>query len=246
MTQKCWLGIDVHEKSLEMALLYEDETIKFFRADSGNWAQLNQILEEQNPLVIAIDAPSSTNQGKMREGGIRAQLGLKNQKWQNCRVSEYLLGIGGYFWTKAEEKNCPKWMRNGFLLFNFLIEKGYELASSEQKGSLLEVHPTYGFRWLIAPKKLSKKSSPKGKKQRIDILSRFIYLPQKNLNTHNIDAILASLLAKFYSTKEYPCYFVGDPGEGQILLPAGEDIFPQKLIRPFPKIYQEKWLKLGF
>jgi len=246
MTQKCWLGIDVHEKSLEIAVLSEDKTIKFFRADTGNWAQLNQILEEQKPLLIAIDAPSSTNKGKMRERAIRAQLGLKNQEWQNCRVSEYLLGVGGYFWTRSEEKNCARWMRTGFELYNFLLKKGHKIASSEQKGSVLEVHPAYGFRWLISPRKLSKKSSPQGKKQRIEILSRFISLPQKNLNTHNIDALLASLLARFYSTKEYPCYFVGDPEEGQILIPADKDIFPQKLIKPLPKIYQEQWLKSGF
>jgi len=236
-----WLGIDVHEKRFDLAALSGLGGVKTF---SKNLAEIESILNAEKPQAIAIDAPSSPNRKLMLDPKIRSGLGIKQGQWQDCRVSEYLLGIGGYFSTKSIKDDCEGWMKAGFELYEHLQRLGYSLAGGESKGSLIEVHPTYGFSWLIAPAKLDKKSTEQGRAQRIKILKKFVpgFIPEKK-SSHEIDSALAALLARFYCTKEHPCFWLGDPAEGQILLPGPirKNLPADNLVKLIPHSVSKKW-----
>ncbi len=234
----CWLGIDVHKDFLQLALIDRKGNLEVFSL-SGSFNSLDKLLARLKVSAIAIDAPSQPAKGIIKKPWLRVRLGLKENKWQDLRICEYLLGLGGFYWTRSQKDLCPEWMQVGFALYRFFQERGYRLASSEQKGNLIEVFPSYAYQFLLAPKKLEKKTSASGKKQRGEVLKRFVKISRAQLNPHSLDAILSSLIARFYQTGEYPCYWLGEAEEGQILFP-GRSLPPK--IKNLPKDLREKWV----
>ena len=234
-----FLGIDLHLSHLEIALVDKKGRVEVF-SQIISWSWFESIFSKEKILAVAIDAPSAPNIGLMKNLKIRKELNLAENKWQDLRVCEYLIGIGGYYWTRTRKKDCPKWMQKGFELYEFFQNLGFKLASSALRGNLIEVFPTFAFRWILAPEKLLKKSTKKGLEQRIKVLKRFIPKLSSSFSSHLLDAIMASLLARFYITREYPCHWLGDASEGQILLPCSQP--PSGYVPPLPKDLSSKWI----
>jgi len=234
----CWLGIDLHKDFLQLALIDRKENLEVF-SFSGSFNHLDKLLARLEVSAIAIDSPSQPSKGYTKNPELRVRLGLKPGQWQDLRICEYLLGLGGYYWTRSRKAICPEWMQVGFALYKFLQKRGYILASSQQKGNLIEVFPGYAYKFLSCPQKLGKKTSGLGKKQREQILKRFIKIPLIPLSPHSLDAILSSLIARFYQTGEYPCYWLGEAEEGQILFPGR--ILPPKA-EHLPEDLKQRWV----
>ena len=234
----CWLGIDLHKDFLQLALIDRKGNLEVF-SFSGSFNHLDKLLARLEVSAIAIDSPSQPAKGYTKNPELRVRLGLKPGQWQDLRICEYLLGLGGYYWTRSRKALCPEWMQVGFALYKFLQKRGYILASSQQKGNLIEVFPGYAYKFLSCPQKLEKKTSGLGKKQREHILKRFIKIPLIPLSPHSLDAILSSLIARFYQTGEYPCYWLGEAEEGQILFPGR--ILPPKA-EHLPEDLKQRWV----
>jgi hypothetical protein len=195
--------------------------------------------------LVAVDAPQSLNAGLMASPDYRARLVPPPTpgRWQGYKVCEYLLrqhGIGLYA-TPADEAAAPSWMRMGLQLYAGLRDAGYtRYPAGAAPRQFFEVHPHACFTVLLGhlptPKQLLE-----GRLQRQLVLFRAgVGVPDpmaalEELTAHHLlagdlalpgllshdalDALAAAYTACLAGTAPQHTTPIGDPDEGQILLP---------------------------
>ncbi len=197
--------------------------------------------------VAAVDAPQSLNAGLMASDDYRARLEPPPApgRWLGYKVCEYLLrqhGIGLYA-TPADEAAAPSWMRMGLQLYAGLRDAGYERyqPGAAAPRQYFEVHPHACFTVLLGhlptPKNLLE-----GRLQRQLVLFRAgVGVPDpmaalEELTAHHLlagdmalpgllshdalDALAAAYTAWLAGTAPKNVTPIGDPEEGQIVLPV--------------------------
>lgn len=196
--------------------------------------------------VCGIDAPGGRNRGLLANPEYRARLGLKprRDKYSMYRVCEYELrrrGIAIYN-TPPEEERLPGWMRTGFDLYGRLRAAGY--VDWPQSGSrrLFETYPHAAFTLMVSGR-LYKKTSIQGLLQRqlllydegvdvpdpVRVLEEWTrhhlrtgHLQLDQVHSHDeLDALAAAYTAYLAAREPGNVTAVGDPSEGQIVLPVG-------------------------
>lgn len=171
-------------------------------------------------------------------------------RWVGFRLAEFSLRQHNISTprTPGREEDCPNWMRMGFTLHRRLEEFGYRSLSpgdgaQENPASLisLEVYPHAAFTVLLGQTPLPKRSL-EGRLQRQLILHdlklqvpdpmRFFEeitkhkllkgsLPLENLySPAELDALVAAYTAWLSAIHPEQITCVGDPEEGQVVLPA--------------------------
>jgi len=190
---KCWMGVDVHQKYFQICVLDAHGVAKYLKVPSDDRGCIDTEIKNAKPEVMAIDCPRGPS---------------KNNVLKNRRVSEYVLGIGGYYATKSKKQACAKWMQTGFKLYKRLEKKA------------IEVFPGYAFYWrndFVWP---PKKKTRKGMQARIRILRNLVKnLQPGKTNDHEIDSLMAAVLAKIYGKRQGAGFLVGDRDEGPIFMP---------------------------
>jgi predicted RNase H-like nuclease len=166
-------------------------------------------------------------------------------RWSNYRMVEYQLRQRGINCprTPATEQDCPNWMRVGFALYSQL--KGIGYLPYPQEGGLrwLEIYPHACYCALLGRAPFAK-STLEGRIQRqlilyqqeIDVADPMLFfeeitryrllqgiLPVDNLRTpEELDALVAAYTAWLTFKHPEQTMLLGDPEEGQIVLPVAE------------------------
>lgn len=197
--------------------------------------------------VVAVDAPQSLNAGLMARADYRAALTPPPApgRWKNYKVCEYQLkrrGIGLYN-TPLDPAQAPAWMVTGFELYAALREAGFTpyVPGSDAPRQVLEVHPHACFTVMLGRLPLPKLTL-EGRMQRQLILYRAgveVKHPMDTLEEltdghllrgrvdlpglldHDaLDALAAAYTAYLAAVEPERVTLLGDPEEGQIVLPV--------------------------
>jgi len=245
--QTAFIGIDLTADRRPHHFAVLDEKLGVAAQGAGNFDELVRAVTAYADAVVAIDAPQSPNAGLMADPARRAQLGLppNGKTWANCKVCEYEMrrhGIGLYFTPRTAEA-APAWMQTGFRLYETLRAAGFQLyrAGVAAPRRLLEVHPHGCFTVLLGHRPL-RKDTLEGRLQRqlilfeagldvpdpmkvMDEVTRH-HIRQGLMNvpglySHDeLDALIAAYTAFIAAREPQRLTAVGDPEEGQILLPV--------------------------
>ncbi|MCI0521029.1 MAG: DUF429 domain-containing protein [Chloroflexi bacterium] len=201
----------------------------------------------QRQAAVAVCAPRRPNQGVMERDELRAQLNPPPRpgRWTNFRLCEYLLRQRNITSPKtpARDKDCPRWMRMGFALFHRLEALGFQPYPGEGPLVSLEVYPHACYTVLLGLHPFPK-NTLEGRLQRQLTLQehdvktpdamRFFeevtrhrllkgILPTEELYTPGeLDALAAAYTAWLASTRPAQVVRLGDPDEGEMILPVAE------------------------
>lgn len=248
--QAVFIGIDptAGRRPINYAVL--DGRLRVLSQGAANLDSVFDLLGRYPAAICAVDAPQSPNGGLMASAGVRSHYGLPLDKptWAQFKVCEYELkrrGIGLYP-TPAYPSAAPRWMQVGFGLYDRLRSDGFRLyptGADAAPRQYLEVHPHACFAALLGRLPFSK-NTLEGRVQRqlvlfengvgvgdpmvvFEELTRHHLLQGRlsleGLLTHDeLDALVAAYTAFLASCHPERVTAVGDPGEGQIIVPTGE------------------------
>ena len=243
-----FIGVDPTAGEKPVVYGAVDHELRLLALDRGNPDDILAFAAGQRQAIIAVCAPQRPNIGIMAKPEVRESLHpVPNPgRWENFRMADYMLRQHNISipQTPSDETNCPKWMKKGFLLFRRLEELGYQCYP--EKGAerqFLEVYPHAVYTVLLGVLPLPKHSL-EGRLQRqlalfqadleIPDPMRFFeeitrhrllkgVLPFENLyTTAELDALAAAYIAWLAANHPEQITLLGDPGEGQIVLPGAE------------------------
>ncbi len=247
-----YLGIDPTAGKRPMDYAVLDDDLRVVQSGAGSLEELLALIRAQPSAVIAIDAPQSPNTGRMADPEVRQRYGLSvNSKiWTGYRACEHELRKRDIrlYTTPVETETAPAWMQAGFQLFNTLRAEGYETyrPNSSAPKQLLEVHPHACYTVLLGHLPF-RKDTLEGRLQRqcvlfdegLDIpdpmdsveeitrhhlLEGTLDLP--HLFSHDqLDALAAAYTAYLAAHHPEKITLVGDPAEGQIVVPVATSEF---------------------
>jgi hypothetical protein len=250
MTSQVFVGIDPTAGRRPMNYAVLDDALRLVAQGAGTGAEVLSAVLAYPEAVTAVDAPQSLNGGLMASPEYRARLAPPPPpgRWGGYKVCEYQLkrrGIGLYS-TPASLEGAPAWMQTGLALYAALAEAGYVryAAGSDAPRQVLEVHPHACFTVLLERLPLPKLTL-EGRLQRQlalyragvevrdpmealeeltagHLLAGRVELP--GLLTHDaLDALAAAFTAYLAAREPESVTAVGDPEEGQIVLPVKPD-----------------------
>jgi hypothetical protein len=242
-----FIGIDPTAGKRLMAYAALDQELRILALKMGDLDEITAYVGGQQAGFVAINGPRRPNQGLMKREEIREKLNPvpRPGRWQGYRVAEYLLRQHNIYImrTCSDVNKCPKWMQNGFDLYNRLESLGYQdYPSSDTPSQILEVYPHGAYTVLLGHKPF-KKTSLEGRLQRQLILHnqgldipdpmRFFeeitryrilkgVLPLEGLySVRKLEAMVAAYTAWMAAISNKDTTLIGNPEEGQIVLPIG-------------------------
>jgi hypothetical protein len=243
-----FIGIDPTAGQRPFAYAMLDSNLRLLAMGHGELDEVLAFVAGQRQAVVAVSAPRLPNQGLMDRPEVRNQLNPQPRpgRWTNFRLAEFLLrqhNISSYQ-TPAKEEDCPNWMQVGFHLYRRLEGLGYSLyPSSESTRQVLEVYPHASYTILLGQAPYAKHSL-EGRLQRQLVLTglninvpepmRFFQeitrhhlfhgiLPDENIySPYELDALIAAYTAWLATTHPEQITRLGDPREGEIILPCRE------------------------
>jgi predicted RNase H-like nuclease len=249
-----FIGIDLTADQRPHNFAVLDEKLRMAAHGAGRFDEVVAMVKGYERAVVAIDAPQSPNAGLMADPARRTQLGLppNGKTWANCKVCEYEMrrhGIGLYFTPRTAEAT-PVWMQTGFRLYDALRAEGFELwrPTIDAPRVMLEVHPHGCFTVLLGHRPV-RKNTLEGRLQRQIVLYEegldvpdpmaameeitrhhlrqgLVTLP--GLLSHDeLDALVAAYTAFIAAREPQRLTPVGDPEEGQIILPIAPAEFKE-------------------
>lgn len=247
MSDTVYIGVDptAGRRPMNYAVLDRELAAVVLDATGGLMEVLSAV-RAYPAAVVAVDAPQSPNGRLMASAEYRARLQPPPApgRWMGYKVCEYLLRQRGIrlYATPADEFAAPSWMQMGFQLYAGLRAAGFERyrQGSDAPRQVLEVHPHACFSVLLGhlptPKNLLE-----GRLQRQLVLYRAgVGVPDpmealEELTAHHLlagtlelpgllthdalDALAAAYTAYLAATTPEQVSPIGDPEEGQIVLP---------------------------
>lgn len=241
-----FIGIDPTAGERPMTYAAIDHDLKLLALSRGDMNAVLAYSGGQKAAFVGINGPRRPNQKLMRSEDIRLELNPQPNpgRWTGFRVAEYALFQKNIRIprTPAEEKECPTWMQVSFKLFRRLKEFGYQTFPMEDATQqTLEVYPHASFTVLLERIPFPKHSL-EGRLQRQLVLHSLAMdvpdpmrifeeitryrilqgvLPLNRLHTvEELDALVAAYTAWMAANQEEEITRVGDPQEGEIVLPG--------------------------
>ena len=243
-----YLGIDptAGDRPFTYAALDQDRNL--LEIGQGDMDEVLAFVAGQRSAIVAVSAPRSPNQGFMDRAEVRDRLSPPPRpgRWRNFRVVEYLLRQHNIYMpqTSSQAETCPRWMQQGFILFQRLKSLNYlAYPQKDSAHQYLEVYPHACFSVLLEHLPLHKHSL-EGRIQRQLILYKYdlnipdpMYifeeitrhrllngiLPIEDLyQVEELDALVAAYTAWVAGTQPDQVSLLGDSLEGQIVLPTSE------------------------
>lgn len=243
--QAIFFGVDTSGtgKPFTCAALAEGGRLMLLQACEED--ELLSLIQAAPRAWVAVNAPPRPNRGLVRERleGNAPRTGLL--RGADMRLAEYELRKRGIHISATPHHltSCPPWMQAAFSLYRKLKEAGFQFypASSRADRQILETHPHAVFCSLLGKQPLPKPSL-EGRLQRQLILQEqgvFIRDPMdffEEITRHRLlqgilpleyvyqpeelDALAAACVVWLVSARPEEVTVVGDPEEGQIVLPV--------------------------
>jgi hypothetical protein len=245
-----FVGVEIIRSAgrLRRAFVYAalDKDRELLAIGRGDREEILAYLGGQGSAYVAINAPRQPNNGAVNQfrtyqDGLPFEAPVSPL---NARLCEYLLQQAGFNIpsTPGRIKTCPRWVRQGFWLFERLAAFGYIPFPSEDSARYnLETQADAIF-WRLLDGKDPLPSSLEGRIQRQLILhehqlhvpdamdffleiTRFKLmqgdLPDQEIYTFDeLNALASALIAWQAAYQPSQIQLLGDPEEGQIALPA--------------------------
>lgn len=212
----------------------------------GDRSEVLAYLGGQTSACVAINAPRRPYNGKPTGAVDLLPLPTdsKDQPLAHARPAEVELAEMGFpvNFTPADVADCPRWMRTGFDLYERLTTLGYHPFSTDGSALMtLETHVEAVFwRWLGGECPLLTALEGRLQRQLIlyeqrlpiaDAMDFFLEITRRKLiqgdlpdqNIHPLEELNALAAAQIaWAAVHHPdsVRLLGDPSEGQIILPA--------------------------
>lgn len=243
-----YLGIDPTAGDKPLTYVALDQERSLLAIGQGDMEEVLAFVAGQRSAVVGVCAPRSPNQGLMDRAEVRDRLSPPPRpgRWRNFRMVEYLMRQHNIYMpqTSAQAEDCPRWMQQGFTLFQRLKNLNYRnYPDKDAAHQVLEVYPHASFSVLLEILPLSKHTL-EGRIQRQLILYRcdlaipdpmYIFeeitrhrllkgmLPIDDLyQVEELDAMVAAYTAWMAGNQADQVSFIGDPLEGEVILPVAE------------------------
>jgi len=247
-TDVTYIGIDPTAGRRPFAYAALDGNLRLLALGQGELDEILAFVAGQRHALVAISAPRQPNQGLMERPDVRESLSPTPRpgRWTNFRLCEYLLRQHNIVipQTASRAADCPRWMQMGFTLYKRLEGLSYHLWPQENHDhQYLEVYPHACFTVLLNTAPFSKHSL-EGRLQRQLLLfeqnlnlndpMRFfeeitrhrllhgILADEQVYSPYELDALVAAYTAWSADTQPTQVLALGDPGEGQVILPVPE------------------------
>lgn len=247
-THTTFLGIDPTAGQLPFVYAALDNDLHLLALGQGNMNEVLAFVAGQRQAFVAVCAPRRPNQGIMELPEVRERLNPPPRpgRWINFRLVEYQLRQHNISCPKtpAQVEKSPNWMRSGFILYQRLENLGYaSYPAQEALLQTLEVYPHACYCALLGLTPFPK-NTLEGRLQRQLVISenelrvpdpmRFFeeitrhrllqgILPTQDLYTPGeLDALVAAFTAWKAATYPDQVTLLGDPQEGQVVLPVVE------------------------
>ncbi len=243
-----FIGIDptAGEKPVVYAAI--DHELHLLALGQGSLDDVLAFAAGQKQAVVSICAPHRPNIGIMARAEVRKNLNPAPHpgRWENFRLADFLLRQHNIAipQTPSDEEDCPNWMKRGFLLFRRLEELGYQNFSEQERGRrILEVYPHAAFAVLLGVLPLPKHSLEGRLQRQLALFQVDIEIPDpmrffEEITRHKLlkgvlpfdelytaaelDALAAAYTAWLAANHPKQITILGDPEEGQVVLPAAE------------------------
>jgi hypothetical protein len=243
-----YLGIDPTAGDRPLTYVALDQDLSLLAIGQGDMEEVLAFVAGQRSAVVGVCAPGSPNQGLMDRAEVRDRLSPSPRpgRWRNFRVVEYQLRQHNIYipQTAAQAESCPRWMQQGFILYQRLKVLNYRrYPQKEAEHQYLEVYPHASFAALLEHLPFTKHSL-EGRIQRQLVLYKcdlnipdpmYIFeeitrhrlmqgiLPIEDLyQVEELDAMVAAFTAWKAGTQPDQVAMVGDSREGQIVMPVSE------------------------
>jgi hypothetical protein len=243
-----FIGIDPTAGKRPMAYAALDRELRPLALGEGDLDAVTAFVGGQQAALVAVNAPRRPNQGLMKRSEVRDTLKPvpRPGRWGGFRVAEYLLFQHNIRTprTKASAENCPVWMQVGFDLYNRLEGLGFQpYQTPDAPCQVMEVYPHAAYTVLLNSCPFPK-NSLEGRLQRqlllhnqgleipdpmrvFEEITRYRLLqgilPLDDLySPRELDALVAAFTAWVAATSPDGIINLGDPREGQIVIPSAE------------------------
>jgi hypothetical protein len=251
MSRSC--GIDVGERRVFPVVIDRERRKMTWPLRGLSVAEAVDWVRAEVPGTIAIDSSPRPNKGLLADDAWCERHGVDPRgNGRDRRVAEWRLGIGGCYSTRSSLEQCPGWMRTGMALFEALAAVGHQVDLGGG-GTVIEVHPTFGFRSLLGIQKddwrvlcdpdclLRPKQRPGslGHRQRLFLLESLLQRwgielsPHRSVLTRSIDwtdAVLAAALGLL--REDGQTVPIGDPEAVEGAIVVANLIAPLELSGP--------------
>jgi hypothetical protein len=136
-----FIGVEANrERSFPFTYAAIDQDLAILAFGRGKIRDVFSYLAGQTSVLAAINSPMSTSKGVLKREEIREKLSSKSRlgRWANLRLVEFELLERGIHVprTPGTLKNSPRWMKQGFRLFEELKKLGYQAYPDEEAPNL--------------------------------------------------------------------------------------------------------------
>jgi predicted nuclease with RNAse H fold len=240
-----YIGIDPTADARNATLAVLDRDLRVVMVSEAAVAEVLERVGAYPQAMCAVDAPIGPNRRLMAEPNYRQRLGLRPSaaRYARFRVCEYELRRRGIrlYSTPPEVDKAPAWMRSGWALYDSLRGIGYVEHPRPGERQMCEVHPHACYTALIGRRPYNK-ARLEGRLQRqlvlydegLDVADPMRLLEEwtrhhlrrgtlkvDSLYSHDsLDALVAAYTAFLLANEPHRITVVGDPSEGQIVVPA--------------------------
>ncbi len=250
-TNTTFLGIDPTAGKRPFVYAALDLDKRLLALGEGDIEDVLAFVAGQRQAVVAVSAPQRPNRGLMAEDAMRRSLSPlpRPGRWVDFRVVEYLLRQHNITipQTLQNEQECPNWMQMGFKLFRRLESLGFQDFPSQgaAQGALqaLEVYPHACYTVLLGLQPFPKHSLEGRLQRQLVLYDLALNVPDpmrifEEITRHRLlkgilsldslyspeelDALIAAYTAWLAATDPDKVVILGDPAEGQVVLPAAE------------------------
>jgi hypothetical protein len=247
-TQSTYIGVDPTAGERPIVYAAIDHDLQLIALGGGNIEEVLAFIAGQHQAIVAICSPSQPNQRLMENEALRQQLSPPPRpgRWINYRVAEYILRQHNIHImpTPASEEICPRWMRTGYSIYRRLRTLGYQPYPDEETRFLyLEVYPQASYAVLLEHNPLLKHTLEGRLQRQLLLYEREVKVPDpmvffEEITRHRLlngilpseilysaaelDALVAAYSAWLAQTTPLQINLIGDPNEGQIVLPGRE------------------------
>lgn len=243
-----FIGIDPTAGQRPFVYAALDSNLRLLAIGQGEINEVLAFVAGQSRALAAVCAPRQPNQGMMEKTNVRESFAQPPRpgRWVNFRVAEFQLRQHNISSprTPRREKNAPRWMQMGFLLYRRLESLGYQPYSTpDGNHQTIEVYPHACYTVLLGQPPFPKHTL-EGRIQRQLVLyeckvsvpdpmrlfeeitrHRLLkgVLPLEGLySPGELDALVAAYTACKVISAPEEISVLGHPAEGEIYLPVPE------------------------
>jgi hypothetical protein len=239
-----FIGIDLSGGRHPFTYAALDDECRLVALASGEIEEALAFLCGQQAAVAAVNAPRCPNQGLVRKKLEIQSLTPGHLRGTDMRLAEYELRARGISVspTASRLETCAAWMQTGFDFYRKLDGNGfYPFPAEDATHQWLETHPHAAYCALLGQVPLPKPTL-EGRLQRQlalyeldmgikDPMEFFEEITRHRLlkgvlpvefiyTAEELDAMAAAFTAYLAANHPEQVVWVGDPGEGRIVLPV--------------------------